>query len=245
MNSKSHPLDNFLALDTAGGSIYSAVYKSGEVFCKSANREESRSRNIAVLTKELLQENEMSCDDLRCVIVALGPGSFTGLRVGLAFAKGIIAAREVPLIGVTRFEQITRQLSGSMQLNFDGALAPDEVMYILMHKKSYYRRYVSTDGAEQLDVVVIEKPQDLVIEAQAQGANNSSAYFIDCAKPKFKDDLPDGLSVIEVVSKIESLFGVAEEKVGKKEFASWTDLEPLYVQRSSAEVRAQVAKTRK
>lgn len=54
--------------------------------------------NLMFLVNELLTEQAVSYNDLQGVVVSNGPGSYTGLRIGLSSAKGICYAREIPLI---------------------------------------------------------------------------------------------------------------------------------------------------
>ncbi|MCA9834977.1 MAG: tRNA (adenosine(37)-N6)-threonylcarbamoyltransferase complex dimerization subunit type 1 TsaB [Thermomicrobiales bacterium] len=54
----------------------------------------------------LLQEADMTPGDITGLVVATGPGTFTGLRVGLAVAKGIIAAHNVPLVGIPTLDVV-------------------------------------------------------------------------------------------------------------------------------------------
>ncbi|RLB15927.1 MAG: tRNA (adenosine(37)-N6)-threonylcarbamoyltransferase complex dimerization subunit type 1 TsaB [Deltaproteobacteria bacterium] len=58
----------------------------------------------------LLTTSGTSKKDIRCIVIALGPGSFTGLRVGLASAKGLSHALEAPLIGVSSLEALASQI---------------------------------------------------------------------------------------------------------------------------------------
>ena len=62
----------------------------------------SRAQTTTVLPEidRLIAAAGKSPADITGLVVAIGPGTFTGLRVGLAIAKGIVAAREVPLVGI-------------------------------------------------------------------------------------------------------------------------------------------------
>ncbi|HDZ91829.1 MAG: tRNA (adenosine(37)-N6)-threonylcarbamoyltransferase complex dimerization subunit type 1 TsaB [Deltaproteobacteria bacterium] len=58
----------------------------------------------------MLQSNGFKIDEVRCIGVATGPGSFTGLRVGIALAKGLCHALELPLVGISSLEAMANQI---------------------------------------------------------------------------------------------------------------------------------------
>lgn len=69
---------------------------------------------LAPLVAELMAEAGVEFSQLQRVGVTVGPGSFTGLRVGLAFAKGLGAALSIPVIGVGVLEALAQPLSGTV-----------------------------------------------------------------------------------------------------------------------------------
>jgi len=58
---------------------------------------------LALICKTLLERNNMSVSDLEAVAVSGGPGSFTGLRIGMSFAKGLVYAHKIPLASINTF----------------------------------------------------------------------------------------------------------------------------------------------
>lgn len=69
------------------------------------------------LTKQVLHDLEMDVRDLRGVAVSSGPGSFTGLRIGMSFAKGLVYGRNIPLICVPTFDALAFQIASSHLLS--------------------------------------------------------------------------------------------------------------------------------
>ncbi|MDY6972898.1 MAG: tRNA (adenosine(37)-N6)-threonylcarbamoyltransferase complex dimerization subunit type 1 TsaB [Thermodesulfobacteriota bacterium] len=61
----------------------------------------------------LLTTSESDIRDLEAIVVAIGPGSFTGLRVGLSIAKGLCHALDIPIIGISSLEALASELPSS------------------------------------------------------------------------------------------------------------------------------------
>jgi len=90
-----------LALDTSthtvGVALYSGVSVLGEVIWTSGD---VHTVELAPKVAEVLARCGVEAAELECVAVAIGPGSFTGLRIGLAFAKGMALVHRLPLVGI-------------------------------------------------------------------------------------------------------------------------------------------------
>lgn len=90
-----------LALDTStrtvGLSVYNGIQVLGELIWTSLDY---HTVELAPAVEELLGKVKILPRELSALGVALGPGSFTGLRIGLAFAKGLALARNLPIIGI-------------------------------------------------------------------------------------------------------------------------------------------------
>src|SRR4051794_33234561 len=99
-----------LAFDTATDVATVALVRDGDVLG------ERRSRAVSVLADadELLREAGLGPRDLERLAVGVGPGSFTGVRIGLAAARGLGLALEVPVAGVSTLDALAAGAPGSV-----------------------------------------------------------------------------------------------------------------------------------
>jgi tRNA threonylcarbamoyladenosine biosynthesis protein TsaB len=90
-----------LAVDTSTAQIGLALYDGSKVLGElNWTSQQHHTTELAPALAGLLARSAASVDRLTALGVAIGPGSFTALRVGLAFVKGLALARRLPLIGV-------------------------------------------------------------------------------------------------------------------------------------------------
>jgi tRNA threonylcarbamoyladenosine biosynthesis protein TsaB len=94
-----------LAVDTSTAQVGLALYDGTQVVSEYAWRSGQRHTvELAPAVSELLARCGLTMNDVQALGVALGPGSFTSLRVGLSLVKGFALARSLPLIGVPTLE---------------------------------------------------------------------------------------------------------------------------------------------
>jgi tRNA threonylcarbamoyladenosine biosynthesis protein TsaB len=90
-----------LAVDTSTTQVGLAIYDGAQVLGEFAWRSGQRHTvELAPAITELLAHCALTMNDINVLGVALGPGSFTSLRVGLALVKGLALSRHIPLIGI-------------------------------------------------------------------------------------------------------------------------------------------------
>jgi tRNA threonylcarbamoyladenosine biosynthesis protein TsaB len=98
-----------LGFDAAGRGCSAAVWRDGAVL---ARRQEAMTRGqaerLVPLIQEVLAEAGLSPGELDAVAVTTGPGAFTGVRIGLAAARGYALARGIPAIGISSLRAIAR-----------------------------------------------------------------------------------------------------------------------------------------
>ncbi|WP_338039266.1 tRNA (adenosine(37)-N6)-threonylcarbamoyltransferase complex dimerization subunit type 1 TsaB [Maribacter litopenaei] len=73
----------------------------------------SHSEQLHVFIEECIEESRYEMSDLNAVAVSMGPGSYTGLRIGVSAAKGLCFALDIPLIAIATLKSLASQLNVS------------------------------------------------------------------------------------------------------------------------------------
>ncbi len=93
------------------------------------------SERLVPLIEELVRESGIHLDQLDCIAVSIGPGSFTGLRIGLSVAKGLAYAADIPLIPVPTLEALAYNV-----IRAGGVPAGTDILSLLdAHRGDAYR----------------------------------------------------------------------------------------------------------
>lgn len=109
-----------LALDTCLNACAGAVVRDGVVLSKIVEpMQRGHQERIAGMTAQLMADANLAFPDLDRIAVTVGPGSFTGLRIGLAFAKGLGVALDIPCVGVGVLDVLGRQARGRVAAVLD------------------------------------------------------------------------------------------------------------------------------
>jgi len=127
-----------LALESSATACSVALCEDEKLIAQNfQNSGLTHSRTLMPLCEDLLKNMELTLDDVDLVAVAAGPGSFTGLRIGVSAAKGLAWAGEKPCCGVSTLEAMAWNLSG-----FQGILCPA----LNARRNHVYTAFFSCDG---------------------------------------------------------------------------------------------------
>ena len=90
-----------LAVDTSTAQIGLALFDGTQVIAESSwISRQHHTVELAPALANMLKHTEVKINDIQALGVAIGPGSFTALRVGLAFVKGLALSRKLPIVGI-------------------------------------------------------------------------------------------------------------------------------------------------
>ena len=98
-----------LAFESSAKAASVAILQDGALLGEYfQNSGQTHSRTLAKMAEDLLANCDLTIADIDAVAVAAGPGSFTGVRIGVAAAKGLAWARQLPCYGVSTLEAMVR-----------------------------------------------------------------------------------------------------------------------------------------
>lgn len=109
-----------LAIEASAGPASVAVTRDGRIIARSwQNNGLTHSRTLMPMLEDMMKNSELKLEDLDAVAVSIGPGSFTGLRIGVATTKGIAWALNKPCIPVSTLEAMAWNTA-----HMDGIICP-------------------------------------------------------------------------------------------------------------------------
>ena len=101
-----------LALETSAKAVSAAVVENGKVLCSGyQDTGLTHSRTLMPIVEHILKNTGMTMAEIDVVAVAAGPGSFTGIRIGVSAAKGLAFAIEKPAVAVSALAAMARNVA--------------------------------------------------------------------------------------------------------------------------------------
>lgn len=96
-----------LAMDTSQVFCSVAIVEDGKTVAKMQSTEEKEhSQTLMPMVKKLLESHSLTLDDIKLLACSRGPGSFTGIRIGMATTKAFSDAKNIPIVGVNSLEAL-------------------------------------------------------------------------------------------------------------------------------------------
>ncbi|MGZ4447867.1 MAG: tRNA (adenosine(37)-N6)-threonylcarbamoyltransferase complex dimerization subunit type 1 TsaB [Nocardioides sp.] len=152
-----------LAFDTATPLVSVAVHDGSDVVVElTSDRPMKHGEQLAPLVAEALERAGIVRQDLTAIAVGIGPGPFTGLRVGLVTARTLALVLEIPVYGVCSLDVLAVEAADTGAVRGDFVVATDA-----RRKEVYLARYDET--GHRLDGPVVERPVDVATDLPAVG----------------------------------------------------------------------------
>ena len=243
---------NILAIETTGRYGSAAVIDDeGRLCCASSKEEMNHLSGMIYLIDEALGKAGTGKSGLTHIAASIGPGSFTGIRIGVTTARTMAQMLELPCIGVSSVEALARGvLSQSIGA---GALYVVPVINARRHQTyaAVYEAVFTSDCAMQSLLPVLEEKQymieDLLEELKVRLAEHegAAAYFtgdgIDAYREIIEDAMPEGSYIFADedirYQNAEAVAAIALEKAKAGRTVPYDALLPEYMRLAEAEQR--------
>lgn len=182
---------------------------------------------------QILENAGVGFEDLQAVAVASGPGSFTGLRIGMATAKGIAQVRRIPIVGINTLDALAQSGAG-----FSGLIAP----VLDARKNEVYTALYRNDAGEieLIDHYRAVNPEVLAVELTS---SQEKVLFVGDAVEIYRDMFQQQLAEQAVflpdrlcLPRGAHVGAMAAERLAKGEQDDLYSLRPFYIRPSEAEV---------
>ncbi len=110
--------DYFLAIESSSTNCSVGLFSEDDLIAnKDFNEGYSHSESLATMVNDILQSNALSMHDISALAVGEGPGSYTGLRIGVAFAKGLCYQSNTHLISFNSLDSMMLQIINNNLIN--------------------------------------------------------------------------------------------------------------------------------
>jgi tRNA threonylcarbamoyladenosine biosynthesis protein TsaB len=226
---------NILNIESSGDVCSVALAVDGKIHeIREVNEPNIHSKMLTVFTEELFQQSEIDIADIEAVAVSKGPGSYTGLRIGVSVAKGIAYGRDIPLISVDTLQSMACGMRELLQkenlLSEDVLLCPMidarrmEVYSAFFDKELNYVKDISADIIDADSYADFLKKHKLV--------------FFGSGAAKCKETLTHENAVFdyELLPSARYTAPLAEAKFQKQDFEDTAYFEPFYLKNFIAKI---------
>ena len=223
-----------LGIDTSSNASSVAVIEDNKLICEyTVNTKTTHSQKLMPMIENMLSMSEVNIKDIDAIAICIGPGSFTGLRIGMATAKAIAHVNNLPIIGVNSLEILASNMN----------LCDKKICSILDAQRNqvYTGKYKFENDRvveiQPIDVIEIEKLLEEILN------DNEDWIMVGEAVYKYEEKIKE-IKNIKIpapsnnVTKASSLCSVAIRKYNENvDVNNCYNINPMYIRKSQAEVQ--------
>lgn len=208
-----------LCIETASTNCSVALGVEGKITSVKEDYSDnfSHAERLHLFIKEILDENNLSLSNLDAIAVSKGPGSYTGLRIGVSAAKGLCFSLDIPLLAVPTLTALAQQVNG------EGFIVP-----MLDARRMEVYAAVFANGNQQ-----VKETAAVILEEDSfkEFLDKGKTTFIGSGVAKFKN-ICTHTNAVFIDGKLPSageMVNLAYEKYKISDFEDVAYFEPYYL----------------
>jgi len=212
-------LSTILCIETASTNCSVAIGVNGKLLALKEDYDSSYSHaeRLHNFIKDILAENKLELSDLDAIAVSKGPGSYTGLRIGVSAAKGLCFSLDLPLISVATLTSLANQVEN------EGTIIP----MMDARRMEVYTAVFDKDKNQ------IEDTSAKILDAESykKYLDEQIVYFIGSGVEKFKKicEHPNARYIEDKLPSSSQMVSLATIKHKKSDFEDVAYFEPYYL----------------
>lgn len=210
---------NILCIETATTNCSVALGINGEMRTLKEENDlnYSHSERLHILIQDILEESGITLSDLNAIAISKGPGSYTGLRIGVSAAKGLCFSLDIPLISVPTLTSLAYKIN-----------EPGSIVTMLDARRMEVYSAVFDQEKQQ-----VEETNAVILDGQSylQLLEKGKVNFIGSGVQKFREicDHPNAVFIENELPSAREMIGLATHKYRNNEFEDVAYFEPYYL----------------
>lgn len=219
-----------LSIETGTDICSVALANDGELMAlRESDEGRDHAKKVALFVDELLRETGVQPSDIDAIAVGKGPGSYTGLRIGVSFAKGMCYALDIPLIAIGSLDALAEVAredfeAGILDIEEEDWSQAKLCPMVDARRMEVYAQVFDVEGKAQSDVVAEVVTEESFNEWRSKG---KFVIFGNGAQ-KCAEVLPDAI-IESVVPSARGIVRLAEEAFNAGKFEDLAYFEPFYL----------------
>lgn len=218
-----------LSIETGTDVCSVALANDGELMAlRESDEGRDHAKKVALFVDELLRETGVQPDDLDAIAVGKGPGSYTGLRIGVSFAKGMCYALNIPLIAVGSLDALTEVAredydAGILDIEEEEWAKAKLCPLVDARRMEVYAEVFDNEGKALTDVAA-----EVVTEDSFKEWRKDKFVIFGNGAKKCTELLSDAIFV-DIAPSARGIVRLAEESFKAQKFEDLAYFEPFYL----------------
>ncbi len=211
-----------LNIESSSTNCSVSLTKNGDLISIKENNDEkySHSTKLHSFINEVISDSKITINELSAIAVSKGPGSYTGLRIGVAAAKGLCFSLDIPLISVSTLLILSKQIKISSGLILPVLDARRNEVYSAIYDANY--KLVKKESPELIDSKSFEN-----------FSNDNQLYFIGSGQQKCRELIKSNNNLIfhnkETLPSSKEMADISYQKFISSDFEDLAYFEPAYL----------------
>ena len=216
-----------LCIETGTDVCSVGLAENGQLVALRESCGRDHARNVAVYVDELLRERDIDADEIDAIAVGKGPGSYTGLRIGVSFAKGLCYGLGKPLIAIGSLDalvEVAREDAEAGIVDVDDFERATLCPMVDARRMEVYAQVFNSAGEARSEVMA----EVVGEESFAQYRANTQFVIFGNGAAKCAEVL-SGATLIDVTPSVRGMARLAQRAFDAGDFVDVAYFEPFYL----------------